>query len=191
MTSCKVEVWVGDFDFYTYYLGSCEIAGRPGLWRESSCRLDLSDISLWSFPGAMNTRWDLQLLFFGPAGQSLCEVSQFWFGADRPAAAEKLVPEVMTGKAGVIQAGKVTIAGNSFREFDDLEVSEFGVMFSLSEDFIPCLYLPVSLTAISQPEFSVTCQTLELYGPGFYRYRAYVKTATGFFFGGTKLLVIH
>ncbi|MDR0782752.1 MAG: carbohydrate-binding protein [Propionibacteriaceae bacterium] len=183
-----VEVWLGDFGAYTYYLGRCEIDGVRQVWDLYRCDLDLSAVSLWTAPETSNTRWDLKLQFVGQIGVPLFAISEFWFGTTKPKPADIFSPTVVTGTIQGNTASSLTFAGSYLSEFDGLEVIEVGVQCSTSSDFSDSVYTAGDLASLGR--FAVTGLDLKPNVETPWLYRAYVKTATTWYYGGTKRIFV-
>ena len=182
----SMEIWAGDFINESFFLGELEINGPTGRWAVYSCNLEFGEwFSMWN---GDNTRTDLKLVFKGEEGKELFAISEFYLGQTKPGPGGTYDAVVKTGNAINITMNSAVVADNELRDFDEEEIVEMGVMYSLSHHIIMFpedMY--ISLAAGKQSPFAVTIENLEQHPDiPFYKYRAYVKTAGEIYYGGTK-----
>jgi hypothetical protein len=182
----SIEIWAGDYVNEFHWLGELEISGQSGVWADFSCNLEFSQwFNMWNED---NTRYDLKLVFMGENGKELFEISEFYIGHEKPGPAGTRDSVVRTGSAEFIDKNSVAITGNVFMEFDESEIIEVGVMYSLYHQIFlfPEVVYTVQAAGISSP-FTVVINDLEhVPGVPFYNYCAYVKTTTGTYTGGIR-----
>ena len=194
-----VEIWLSDEIGGFYKTGEIAIDGPAGVWADFTAELDMA--SHYNIYNEGRARDDIKLVFKGEGGKELFEISEFYMGHTKPGLAPASEPTVKTGAAARIAGNSAVIENNSYEYFDENEIIEVGVAYSLDAAFH--LYLDEPGAVSWQPAekirdgFSAALTGLELisaegtemeniyrYHP--YTYRAYVKTGTGIYFGNAK-----
>jgi hypothetical protein len=189
MAGGVVEIWAGEAPFSPDFLGELELNGQPGVWADFSCELDIG-LTFWEND---TFRQDFMLLFKGEDGKELYAISEFFIGNEKPVPAGTLDLKVTTGNPKMVGTDSVAIEGNEFVGFNESEIIEAGVVYSLVYDHPLFLDDPGIMNyvkaGISKSPFAVILTGIEP-APDpdspFYTYRAYVKTTEGMHFGNAK-----
>jgi len=191
ITGGTVEVWAGDFDTVAVCLGECEINGSAGVWADFDCELNIhTSIAGWPVEDGRCPRWDLMLVFKGENDRELFAINEFYFGLTKPGYAYRFEPKVMTGIAWDLTPDSAVIAGSGFVDFDDEDILEAGVLYSvdyyMSFDVYKKTAVPMSPFTVTLDDLQDIDEEFDVPYPVYIQYRAYVTTANSTYLGGVR-----